>query len=221
MSWVQEAARPTHSKLQLSNNRIQEQRKKKRVTAKGLGELIGSGRSTIVKLERGERRLNTDMMEKIATALGIKPADLLPEELAMPMTTGLVMTPLVNSEDLLALVESGELPTRERSTFPLSYHRQTLVCYPVEDDSIDRLVGKSGVVVVDYADNELNDHGLFLFVSNGKIVPRVFRNSQGPLRLEPFSHLPHTTIYPSPDDMYPVIGRIVMVQHNVPREITV
>jgi transcriptional regulator with XRE-family HTH domain len=59
-------------------NRIQELRKRRRISAARLGALLNSGRSTVVKLERGEMRLTQQWMDRIAAALGVDAADLLP-----------------------------------------------------------------------------------------------------------------------------------------------
>lgn len=61
-------------------NRIKELRRARGLTQDGLGRLIGTGRSQIVKLERGERRLTVEWMRRLARALECHPADLLAME---------------------------------------------------------------------------------------------------------------------------------------------
>ena len=61
-------------------NRIKELRRLRGLTQDGLGRLVGTGRSQIVKLERGERRLTVEWMRRLAKALDCHPADLLSNE---------------------------------------------------------------------------------------------------------------------------------------------
>jgi DNA-binding XRE family transcriptional regulator len=58
-------------------NRIKELRRMRGLTQDGLGKLVGTGRSQIVKLERGERRLTVEWMRRLARALECHPSDLL------------------------------------------------------------------------------------------------------------------------------------------------
>ncbi|WP_406567486.1 helix-turn-helix transcriptional regulator [Azospirillum canadense] len=60
-------------------NRLAELRKRAGVSQGRLADALNSGRSTIVKLEKGERELSLDWMERIAPILGCAPWDLLPE----------------------------------------------------------------------------------------------------------------------------------------------
>jgi transcriptional regulator with XRE-family HTH domain len=71
-----------------SGNRIAEARKQRGLTQTQLAEALGTGRSQIVKLERGERRLTVDWARRIATALGVEVSALIdgemPSEVPMP-----------------------------------------------------------------------------------------------------------------------------------------
>lgn len=59
-------------------NRIREIRIARGLSAEKLGESCGTSQQQIQRLETGERRLTQGWMEKIAKALRIAPADLLP-----------------------------------------------------------------------------------------------------------------------------------------------
>ncbi|MGF7176509.1 helix-turn-helix domain-containing protein [Azospirillum doebereinerae] len=60
-------------------NRIAEWRKAKRLSYKGLSDLVGCDPKTIERLEKGYRRLTVDWMARVASALGVEPKDLLPQ----------------------------------------------------------------------------------------------------------------------------------------------
>ncbi|RJF87799.1 helix-turn-helix domain-containing protein [Oleomonas cavernae] len=64
----------------LVQNRLAELRRRAGLTQDQLAERAETGRSQIVKLERGERRLTVDWMLRLARALNCEPKDLLPPE---------------------------------------------------------------------------------------------------------------------------------------------
>lgn len=59
-------------------NRIREFRVLQKRSQQWLGDAIGVSKVTISDLERGNMRLDLDYMRRIATALGVQPADLMP-----------------------------------------------------------------------------------------------------------------------------------------------
>jgi transcriptional regulator with XRE-family HTH domain len=63
--------------LESMQNRILELRKERGLTLADLAVKVGSTAQQIGRLEKGERRLTTDWMEKIALALDILPEDLM------------------------------------------------------------------------------------------------------------------------------------------------
>lgn len=63
------------------DNRIAEFRKKARLSQARLAQAVGTGRSTIVKLERGEMRLTTVWMRRIADQLQVRPSALISDEI--------------------------------------------------------------------------------------------------------------------------------------------
>ena len=67
---------PSLGMLVAMANRIKEWRKKAGVSQQKLADLAGTGRSQIVKLERGERRLTYLWMQRLAAHLDCRPIDL-------------------------------------------------------------------------------------------------------------------------------------------------
>jgi len=65
-------------------NRIKEFRKAMRLSQEALAHRIGTTRSQLVKLERGERRLSDVWLEKLAPALGVSQGALLGDDLPDP-----------------------------------------------------------------------------------------------------------------------------------------
>ena len=70
---------PVMGRLRVMENRIAEIRRARGLTMEQLGDLIGTGPTTVNKLEKGERKLHIAWMRKIAAALNVTPADLLLE----------------------------------------------------------------------------------------------------------------------------------------------
>lgn len=66
-------------------NRIRAVRKAKGLSQEQLGEMVGTNKVQIGRLEKGNRRLTIDWVEKIAKALDCHPMELLGE--AIPATT--------------------------------------------------------------------------------------------------------------------------------------
>lgn len=69
------------------HNRIREARRAKGVSQLGLSKLLGTTRAQIHRLEHGKRGLSLEWMARIAQALDVKIADLLPYEQTEPAST--------------------------------------------------------------------------------------------------------------------------------------
>lgn len=78
-----EVQRHRHSKGMLPNN-VPHYRKLAGLTQKGLGERIGTTRDYIAKLERGDKPLTPDWLEKIGGALNIEPYLLIAPDNILP-----------------------------------------------------------------------------------------------------------------------------------------
>lgn len=64
----------------MAKNRIRELRKERGLTQVELAKILGVTQNAIYKLETGESDLNTKWMEKLSSALNVKPYELLPIE---------------------------------------------------------------------------------------------------------------------------------------------
>ena len=74
-------------------NRIREFRKAKEWSLQALAERAGTTRQQIDKLEKGERRLTQEWMERLAAALGCKPADLIDQSAPPPVSVPEIVPP--------------------------------------------------------------------------------------------------------------------------------
>lgn len=64
-------------------NRIKKYRNRAGLTQQQLADILGTGKSTVVKLERGERDLNERWLTRISKVLDCQPTDLLDEDVAI------------------------------------------------------------------------------------------------------------------------------------------
>lgn len=88
-------------------NRIEEFRKKKKWTAKHLAELVGTSAPQIFRLEKGERKLSQDWMERISKVLDCSPADLISDPDTSPLPTGAIPIKGFASLPVLGSVQAG------------------------------------------------------------------------------------------------------------------
>lgn len=63
----------------MPTNRLKELREKANLSPQKLAERIGTTRQQIFKLEKGERRLTLEWLQRLAAGLGVEPSNLLPE----------------------------------------------------------------------------------------------------------------------------------------------
>ncbi|PWC54253.1 helix-turn-helix transcriptional regulator [Azospirillum sp. A26] len=61
-------------------NKLKELRKQRKLSEDRLAEIVGTGRSTIVKLQNGTLPITVEWAEKLASALGCKPWDMLRDD---------------------------------------------------------------------------------------------------------------------------------------------
>ena len=101
-------------------NRIEEFRKNKKWTAKHLAELVGTSAPQIFRLEKGERKLSQDWMERIAKVLECTPADLISSD-SSPLPEGPI--PLISgfkSLPVLGNVQAGHWLDQDEQQTPTS-----------------------------------------------------------------------------------------------------
>lgn len=98
-------------------NRIRELRERRDMTQDALATAAGTSKMQISRLERGERRLTQNWMERIAAALGVHPAELLPvvRSVPLPQVAGRAHRPLAPANELLPAedhhpIAAGGLP---------------------------------------------------------------------------------------------------------------
>lgn len=170
-----------------------------------LAEEAGTTAPTIMKLEKSQRRLDLDWIERLAAAFGVSAA-----ELAFggggPMTVRHVpivgTIPAGNWREAVQHAE-GEIPVPAGMDGGAS----TFALRPI-GDSMDLLIPTGGYVLVDPEDGELRD-GRVYAVMNGDGETTVKRYRAEPARLEPCSSNPSHKEMLLGSEPITVIGRVI------------
>lgn len=127
-------------------NRIKELRQARNISAEKLALRLGSGRSTIVKLERGEMRLTQHWMNRIANDLGIAPVDLLDDGDGLTVPVVLCVASAFSD----GCPGTFDLPTPQRRIQSPPKLENAAECFAAElaDDSADRLYPEGSTLIV-------------------------------------------------------------------------
>lgn len=158
--------------------------------------------STIAKLETGRMGLTLDYMIEISSVLGVKPTDLISDPgktyteypLIGAVAAGQWREAIQVAEEFIALPNGTGGP----NSFALT----------VEGDSMDKIVGNGGFVLVDPDSRDLSP-GLVYIISNGDNETTFKKYVAPPPRLEPCSNNPKHVAIPIGREPFIVIGRVV------------
>lgn len=91
--------------ISIMKNRIKELRRGQGLTLQRLADRIGTTPQQIHRLERGDRRLTTEWMERVASGLGIHPTELIADETDLAMRSG-AGSPAASSDPGMRVRES-------------------------------------------------------------------------------------------------------------------
>lgn len=180
---------------------IRKIRESRGLTRPQLAERMGVSVSQITKLERGERRITTDWLASLASALGVRATELLDEG-----PVGLSRIPIlawVSAGDL-ATNDGAEIGTIEVAGLPAG----DWIALKVEGTSMDRISPPESLIVVDRADKRLVANACYVIAdADGQATYKRYRPS--PMRFEPVStDTSHEPIFPDQEPI--VVGRARM-----------
>ncbi|MBX6368989.1 MAG: helix-turn-helix transcriptional regulator [Rhodospirillales bacterium] len=196
---------------------VRRHRMRKGMTMEALAKAVNTGRSTIAKLEAGERKLHADWLMRISEALGMTVDELIrlddrpiSEQGGAPRPVHLVEVPVVD----IARLETeplDEVIAGSSESIVIRWPRDSLIAVRLKDAAMDRIAPPGALVVVDYGRKSLIDNHVILARAGDQIVLRRVRMTEGPFRLEPASNdLSFHTIYPTSFEM---IGEAVEARY--------
>ncbi|AHE55521.1 LexA family protein [Sphingomonas sanxanigenens] len=188
-------------------NRIREIRNAKGLTMRDLADKMGVHFTTLAKIERSERRLSLEWMERIASALEVTPTELI----EAPVKPQLRMVPLIGSIPAGPLRLAVEDPM---GMVPAVGGGPNAFALRVSGDSMDRVFGPGAIVLIDPDDIALFDGKIYAVrTGEGEATAKRFRNN--PPRLEPDSANPDHKPMLLGAEPFQVVGRIFMFMNEV------
>lgn len=187
-------------------DRIRELREERKLSREKLAELVGCHPSYVAKVERGERKIKEEWAVRFAKALGVDSTQLWTGVKLEPLK--IIRAPLIGWSSAGRPAEAIQQETL--GSVPVTYNRATVAAVKIRGHSINRVAPDDSIVVFDYEDKDLLDRKYYLFLIDGEVTAKQYRNSEGPIRLEPDStDRAYQTIYPT--GPVHVIGRIIFV----------
>lgn len=182
-------------------NRIRYFRQVAGLTREQLAGRMGISTSQVTKLERGERRLTQDWMQKIADALHVGVTDLLE-----------VQSARLTSVPLLGWVSAGDLARDDIADEALGSLEVAglgvgdWLALRVKGDSMDRISPPDSIIIVNRKDQRLVANACYVIADeSGEATYKRYRPS--PSRFEPVSTNPvHEPIFPDREPT--IVGRV-------------
>lgn len=185
-------------------NRIRELREKAGLSRNALAGLAGTTANQLVKLEGGSRRLSDHWAHRLAPHLDVQAF-----ELMMPAGARIEVrwVPLVGE---ISCGAWGEAVERSGDMVPTTHGGARSFALKPNGDSMDKLVGPDGFVVVDPDQAELLADRVFAVINDdGETTVKRYRAT--PPRLEPCSNNPAHMPIMIGQQGFRVIGRVVEV----------
>lgn len=194
-------------------NRIQELRRARGMTAEELAALVGTKKTQLGKLERGERRLSDHWAQRIAPHLGVEPFELFAPEGIAANFRFVPVIGLVSCGNWAEAVEDATMRVPSFYGGPRSFALRP------EGDSLDLILQGAGFVIVDPDETDLLDRKFYVVMNEeGETTAKQYRAS--PSRLEPASRNPDHKAIIIGRQRFSVVGRIVE-QSGPPPEVAV
>lgn len=200
----------------MSGNRIKAVRQQRGLSAQKLADLMNTGRSTIVKLERGDRRLTIDWLDRFSLALGVPITDLI-LDVGDNSFSKIVDCPVIPIRELckesdphrtLAALDGRAGALRENVVLQ-EVNSKRIVGILLEDASAGRFVPAGGIAIVDLDDRNLSEGAVYLVFHDSRAEIREFTSSGGPARLQCASHAQSGRPLFLGSDKVEILGRVI------------
>lgn len=191
-------------------NRLRYWREKRGKTRDEVARLAACHMQTIRKLEDGTMKFNQAWMERLAPILGVAPGDFLPLATYVAGSHPVRYVPVISWASAGRPMEALQTEIDETSQRVAVLHRsENLLAVVISGTSMERVAPPGSFAVYDRDDTDLIDGKYYLFAIDNEVTFKRYRSTEGPIRLEPDSFTPHSTIYP--DAHFRVIGRVVEI----------
>lgn len=169
--------------------------------------------STYAGYENNSRKLDLPTASRLSKLLRVDVGWLLtgsgtprPTSELAPITKQVTMVPVyswIHAGD----VGSADMSADPEDLVPIASDSKTLRALRVRGTSMNRVVDDGGVIVVDYEQCHPYDKMLVIARIGDEVTFKRYRDTNGPIRLEPDSTDPHETIFPG--EGFEILGRVV------------
>lgn len=173
----------------------------KKVTGKGLADLLGIAPARITEMKKGDRRIQQDEMAVLAEFFGLGNAD------AQSSQGNVVWVPVIGIAAAGAWRDAIEVPSFMIAQSKRAGVNQAFAVI-VDGDSMNQILPERSYAIIDPDQKRLVNRKVYL-IGNGGGEATIKRYCDNPARFEPASNNPdHTPIYVGESEIR-VIGRVV------------
>ncbi|AWW98044.1 XRE family transcriptional regulator [Oenococcus oeni] len=209
--------------------KLKELRKKKKITQKDLGDLLGNTPPTTVSSwERGQSKPRMDVAAKIAKILNTSVSNLMGDELEnysnaySKVSNSSVYLPIYShlfagmpdgaEEDVIGTID---VPDRIAN----KYGKKNLLAIKVEGDSMNKVILDGMIAVVDTDDTEVKNGNVYAVIVNGyaNTLKHVYKYDDH-IRFEPDSFNPANKPFSyqyDEDISIKIIGKLVYIAQDL------
>lgn len=175
----------------------------KRVSGRGLADLLGIAPARITEMKKGTRRIQQDEMAVLAEFFGLgKPAD-------EASFGNVIWVPVIGLAAAGAWKDAIEVPAFAIPRVKIPNTNQAFAVL-VDGDSMNQILPERSYAVVDPDQKRLTNKKVYL-IQNGGGETTIKRFREGPARFEPVSTNPEHNVIHMGEHEITVIGRIVAV----------
>ena len=194
-------------------NHIRRVREKRRLSQARLANLVDTSAQQIDRLEKGERKLTVDWLNRIAEGLSCDPFDLLLQPNVRKESIPLREVPLVSlwraGQPMTAFDERLPEDERVKVFVPVPESAENVVAAKIEGDSMDKVAPDGSIIIINHDDQKLVNRRYYVIRIDGEVTFKRYRDTPIP-RFEPEStNDAHEPIFPTSDTV--VIGRVIKV----------
>lgn len=171
--------------------------------------------STYIGYENGSRAVNPKLATKLSKSLHVDAGWLLTgigaarkNSNVSPVTRSVRWAPVVS------WVHAGRLGDADLNAdadyyVPVTTDSDTVAAFEVRGTSMNRVAPPKSVIVVDGAQRMAEDGWAVMALVGSEVTFKRYRDTNGPIRLEPDSTEHHETMYPA--EGFEILGRVVQV----------
>lgn len=201
-------------------NNISHYRKARGISQQEMADRLGTTLNMFGKLERGDRTLNENWLQRISAVLEVRASQLIDDD--EPVADILDGAKPIRPIPLLGKVPAGNWREAIRTAHhfipaPAAGISPEAYALEVDGNSMDRIVQDGATIIIDPTDLDVFDKRLFIVQnSEGEVTFKQYR--ERPARLVPCSTDPANKVIPIGTEQFKLLGRVIKYVGN-PEEV--